>query len=76
MADIVQIDTEMITLAQLLKGLDLIQTGGQAKYYLKDHQVIVDGEVETRRGRKLRAGTTLKIPDEGVDVVIETSQDA
>lgn len=42
-----------LTLGQLLKKLDLIDSGGEAKIFLATHEVSVDGEKETRRGRKL-----------------------
>lgn len=45
-----------IRLDQLLKREGLAGTGGQAKWLIQDGQVEVNGEVETRRGRKLRQG--------------------
>ena len=52
----IKITTEYITLGQFLKFVGLIDEGWQAKLYLQDVEVLVDGEVETRRGRKLRGG--------------------
>ncbi len=52
----IKITTEYITLGQFLKYVGLIDEGWQAKIYLRDVEVLVDGEVETRRGRKLRGG--------------------
>ena len=49
----IKIDTPYITLGQLLKRLDVIDSGGQAKYFLQEVTVKVNGEVETRRGRKI-----------------------
>jgi ribosome-associated protein len=49
----IKIDTPYITLGQLLKRLDVIDSGGQAKYFLQEETVKVNGEVETRRGRKI-----------------------
>lgn len=45
-----------ITLGQLLKAADIISTGGEAKVYLAETIVYVNGEEEQRRGRKLRPG--------------------
>lgn len=42
-----------ITLNVLLKISGIIDTGGQAKYYLQENEVLVNGESEVRRGRKL-----------------------
>lgn len=54
----IKLTTEFITLTQLLKDQNLIQTGGQAKWFLADENnvVIVNDEVENRRGRKLYRG--------------------
>lgn len=42
-----------LTLGQFLKINDIIQSGGQAKYYLLENDIRVNGESEKRRGRKL-----------------------
>ncbi|SMO93826.1 S4 domain-containing protein YaaA [Melghirimyces algeriensis] len=49
----ITIHTEYITLGQLLKKLDLLSTGGQAKIFLEEYQVRVNGEPENRRGKKI-----------------------
>lgn len=49
----ITIDDEYITLGQLLKKLDIIDTGGQAKGFLAGQQVKVNGTIEYRRGKKL-----------------------
>lgn len=60
----VKIKTEYIELQQLLKMEDYISSGGQAKYYLQENEVYVNGELESRRGRKLRAGDVINIDKE------------
>ena len=57
----IRIDTEYVTLGQFLKMTDWIDTGGQAKFAVKELDIAVNGEKEDRRGRKLRAGDTLTI---------------
>lgn len=52
----IQISTEYITLGQFLKFADIISNGGMAKAYLAMSKVLVNGEEESRRGRKLRPG--------------------
>lgn len=47
---------EYITLQSLLKVTSIISTGGTAKMYLEDNEVLVNKERENRRGRKLYAG--------------------
>lgn len=49
-------DEEYITLNVLLKITDIISTGGMAKIYLANNKVLVNGEPEDRRGRKLYEG--------------------
>ena len=48
-----------IRLGQLLKLADLVDTGADAKLLLAEGQVLVNGEVETRRGRQLVEGDTV-----------------
>ena len=47
---------EHITLDALLKATGLASSGGAAKVMIAGGEVRVNGEVETRRGRKCRAG--------------------
>jgi S4 domain protein YaaA len=49
----IRIQEQYITLGQLLKLCDCISTGGQAKMFLREVPVWVNGEREQRRGRKL-----------------------
>jgi S4 domain protein YaaA len=44
---------EFITLGQLLKEMDVISSGRMAKIFLQEEEVLVNGELENRRGRKL-----------------------
>jgi ribosome-associated protein len=49
----VEIKTEYIALGQFLKLADCISTGGQAKSFLEETEIKVNGEAENRRGKKL-----------------------
>ena len=49
----VRITTPYITLGQVLKMLDYISSGGEAKHAVKTLKIQVNGEVENRRGRKI-----------------------
>ncbi|MFZ5816207.1 MAG: S4 domain-containing protein YaaA [Bacillota bacterium] len=53
---IVRITTEYITLDAFLKWAGVADTGGHAKTLIASGVIKVNGEVEHRRGRKLRAG--------------------
>ena len=47
---------EYIELISLLKYLNIAQTGGQAKLMVENNQVYVDGELESRKRRKVKSG--------------------
>jgi ribosome-associated protein len=47
---------EHITLAQAVKAVGLADTGGQAKFLVREGSITVNGSPETQPGRKLRAG--------------------
>ena len=61
----IKIDREFITLGQFLKHVDIISSGGMAKWYLSEHTILLDNEVENRRGKKIYPGSVVEIPDEG-----------
>jgi ribosome-associated protein len=50
-----------ITLDALLKATGLASSGGDAKQHITAGLVLVNGEVDTRRGRKLRAGDVVTL---------------
>ena len=54
-------DQEYITLQSLLKITNIISTGGMVKAYLAENVVLVNGEEEDRRGRKLYPGDEIKV---------------
>ena len=59
----IQIDTEFIKLDQFLKHAGVVQTGGQAKMMIQDGMIKFNGEVETRRGKKIRKDDIIEIED-------------
>ena len=50
------ISTEYIKLDSFLKGINAVQSGGEAKMAISEGLVLVNGEQECRRGRKLYPG--------------------
>lgn len=52
----VKIDTEFIQLQAFLKFKGIAETGGQAKEFIQDGIIRVNGEICTARGKKLRKG--------------------
>jgi ribosome-associated protein len=61
----ITIQSEFITLGQFLKEVNIIQTGGMAKWYLSEHEIYVNNELEQRRGKKLYNGDIIKVPEVG-----------
>jgi len=47
---------EYIELKNLMKLASLVNSGGEVKMYCQNGEVQVNGEIETRRGKKLRVG--------------------
>lgn len=61
---------EFITLQALLKELGIIQSGGAIKSFLTNHLVYFNGELETRRGKKIRIGDSVEIPDLKMQILL------
>ncbi len=57
----VKISTEFIRLDSFLKFKGIAMTGGEAKAFIQDGIVKVNGEVCTARGRKLRPGDVVRV---------------
>ena len=55
----ITITTEFIKLQDLLKLANLVGTGGEAKIVIQNGDVLVNGEVCTMRGKKIRPGDTV-----------------
>ena len=59
----------MIRLGQLLKLAGLLQGGGEAKSFLSETEVLVNGERETRRGRQIVPGDRVRVGERELEVV-------
>ena len=65
MAEIkLSIKEEFIRLDSALKLAGLVSTGGQAKIFIQNGDVLVNGEECLMRGKKLRLGDTAQIGDD------------
>ncbi len=62
---------EFIKLDQFLKVQQLVMSGGEAKHLIQSGEVMVNGEEETRRGRKLRQGDVVTVDGVEMAVVFE-----
>jgi len=64
----IEITTEYIKLQDLLKLAGLTYTGGEAKVMVQEGLVMVNGEVCTMRGRKIRPGDTVEFEGKTLEV--------
>ena len=64
------LQAEFIRLDDLLKLNGCVETGGQAKILIQSGGVLVDGEVCTMRGKKLRGGEVVYVPDIDEEITV------
>ena len=64
----IRIRDEFIKLGQALKLADLVSDGVEAKYVINDGLVKVNGEVDTRRGKKLYSGDVVEFDGEEIKI--------
>lgn len=57
----ISINSEYITLGQLLKYVGIIDCGSYAKQFLLDNKVLINEEQDQRRGRKIYPGDVVKV---------------
>lgn len=55
------INTEFIKLDQFLKHANIVSSGGEAKYRVKEYKIFVNEQIENRRGKKLRHGDVVTV---------------
>lgn len=65
---VVTIEGDSIRLGQFLKLVGVMETGGEAKERIAAGEVLINGEVETRRGRQLRRGDVVTVGETRVRV--------
>ena len=58
------INSEYITLSQFLKIERFISSGGEAKYFLQEVEVVLNGNLENRRGKKLYSNDVIEIENQ------------
>jgi ribosome-associated protein len=64
------LEAEFIRLDDLLKINGCVETGGQAKLLIQGGGVLVDGEVCTMRGKKLRGGEVVYVPEIDEEITV------
>ncbi len=65
----IKLRDEFIKLGQALKAANLVEDGVEAKYVIQDGLVTVNGEVDTRRGRKLYDGDVVSYDGQEIKIV-------
>ena len=70
---IISITTEFIKLDSLLKFAGIAAVGGEAKFMVTSGAVLVNGEVCTMRGKKIRAGDLVTIPCDSVELEVRNA---
>jgi Uncharacterized conserved protein len=66
----VKIATEFIKLDSLLKFAGVAAVGGEAKFMVTSGAVLVNGEVCTMRGKKIRPGDVVTIPCDSLELEV------
>lgn len=60
---------EFIELDNLLKALNVVPSGGAARVFIQEGNVLVNGEAETRVRRKLRQGDVVRFDSQEIRIV-------
>ena len=63
-----KIDGEFIKLDSLLKAANIVSSGGEAKMLILNGEILVKGEVETRRGKKLYDGDLVEFDGQQIKI--------
>ena len=67
--DEIKINTEFIKLDQLLKWANFVGDGAEAKFHILEGHVKVNGEIETRRGRKIYEDFIVELNGEKIKII-------
>lgn len=65
----VKINTDFIKLDSFLKWCGAATLGSEAKFYIQEGEVLVNGEICTQRGKKIRIGDTVQFQEEIYKVI-------
>ena len=67
----VQITKEPVELYKILKFEGLVSSGGEAKSVIAEGQVLVNGETETRKRRKIVSGDIIEFGNEKINIQLK-----
>ena len=68
----IKIQTEIIKLDSFLKWAGISSLGSEAKFYIQNGDVKLNGEVETQRGKKLKNGDIVEFDGESYKIVSDS----
>ena len=66
--EIIYLRDEFIKLGQALKAAGFVESGVEAKEVIQKSKVLVNGEVDTRRGRKLYEGDVVSFENQTIEI--------
>lgn len=66
---VAELESEFVELYKILKFEGLTESGGTAKRVIEEGLVSVNGEVETRKRKKIRAGDQIDFIDHHIEVI-------
>ena len=66
-----EITEEPIELYKILKFENMVTSGGEAKYVISQGQVVVNGEVETRKRKKIFSGDIIEFKEEKLRIKVK-----
>ncbi len=65
----IKLNTETIQLDQFMKWINLVKSGGQAKIEIKAGKVMVNGEIEKRRSKKIKPGDIITYQEKEYKII-------
>lgn len=67
----IEINAEPVELYKILKFENMVASGGEAKHVISDGLVKVNGEVETRKRKKILAGDVIEFGNEKIRIIVK-----
>lgn len=67
----IEINAEPVELYKILKFENLASSGGEAKHVISEGHVIVNGEIETRKRKKIFAGDVIEFGNEKIRIIVK-----
>jgi len=67
----VEITKEPVELFKLLKFEGMAASGGEAKFFISEGNVLVNGEVETRKRKKIVSGDIVELNEEKIHIQLK-----